>query len=687
MHCSRTSVRRALAALFILWLRGSSFAAGGEDGIAVDLNTIVRTNVPGIAACLSSGGLLFSSSEPCPAGASYFYVRYEVTTSRAGLYRVSIKGPGSGARGYSRYSLAFDDSPPAPVLLRRRVDESRAGWQDQGPFPLSPGKHALEFRFSPEQRMRNMNRVTEPVVGHQVKIEGVRLDRVVPEAKSAASGGDRRFLLHRGDKVVLFGDSITEEGFYARHLARILDSAHPEEKIELFNSGVSLNRVCEGLERLELDVLALHPDWVVLAFGVNDAVHLAPDEFRKLYAQLVRRLHQEKIRVVCVTPSGMLPEADRENNYFHTPDRARAFDRTMAINAGIVMDVAETQHAFAADVFGTFTRAGLPRRDLMGSQWHPSDEGGRAYALTILGALGFSKEDASRTGDARDACAFAAISAMERGEYPAYEPRMLPAADPPGDGHWLVATAFAENSVVGFSRTTGKQVGRVQVGHHPMGITWSGKRGELYVACEGSGRLDVIRLPDFSAAGSIPLGDVYPVSVAVSEDEATAWVGTFFGGSVIQVDLEQRKPLRTVPIGALVEAVAISRSGSLVLAAARDKGIVFIDASTGKILTTVRATKHAASFLARRDGRIGAIDTAAWTLSPIDAAGKLVGSPAPAPFESRAMAVDPQTDDLWAGDWKNGRIVRIPRGGGSATPFAELEFSFGIAVFNVAAGR
>jgi DNA-binding beta-propeller fold protein YncE/lysophospholipase L1-like esterase len=673
-----------VAAVAILCLCGVSFSARREEGTPVDLSRVVKTNVPKISACLSAGGLQFSSADPCPTGEAYFYVRYEVATPEAGSYRVSIKGPGSGARGYSRYSLAIDDSPALPVLLRRRVGDPRAGWQDQGPFPLSSGTHSLEFRFYPDQRMRNMNRVTEAYAGHKVLIEGIRLDPVSAEAKAASTTRDPGFQLHAGDKVVLFGDSITEEGFYGRHLVRILESARPREKIEIFNSGVSLNRVWEGLERLELDVVALRPNWVVLAFGVNDAVHMAPDEFRKAYAQLVHRLQEDKIQVVCATPSGMLAEADRDNNYFHTPDRARAFDRTMAIEAGVVRDIAETSRAALADVFGTFTRAGLARRDLMGSQWHPSDEGGRAFALTLLRALGFSKDDASRTGDPKDASTYAAISATPRQDYPAYVAGTIAAADPPADGQWVVATAFAENSVVAFSRTTGKQVGRVQVGHHPMGIAYSGKRRELYVACEGSGRLDVLRLPDVASAGSIPLGDVYPVSVAVSEDETSAWVGTFFGASVIQVDLEQRKPLRTVPIGALVEAVAISRGGSLVLAAARDKGIVFIDAATGKILTTVRATKYAASFLARRDGMIGVIDTAAWTMSPLDAAGKLVGSPAPAPFESRAMTSDPQDDALWAGDWKNGRIVRIA--GGSATTFAELPFPFGIAVFTLAAG-
>src|SRR5262249_44570412 len=166
--------------------------------------------------------------------------------------------------------------------------------------------------------------------------------------------------------------------------------------------------------------------------------------------------------------------------------------------------------------------------------------------------------------------------------YPAAAPGAA-AGDPPADGHWVVATSFSENCVVGFSRTTGKQVGRVQVGHHPMGIAVAGKRREVYLACGGSGRLGLLPLPGFSAAAPLPRGDVYPVSVAVSEDETTAWVGTFFGGSVIHVDLERRKALRTISIGALVEGVALSRDGSTVLAAARDKGIVFIDAASGKI--------------------------------------------------------------------------------------------------------
>src|SRR5262249_29761825 len=376
----------------------------------------------------------------------------------------------------------------------------------------------------------------------------------------------------------------------------------------------------------EKDVVALHPDWAILAFGVNDAVHMAPDEFRKMTTQMVHRLRQEGIKVVCATPSGMSPEPDGNKNYFHTPDRSRGFDRTMAMEAGIVLEIAEAAHVVAADVFGAFTRAGLNRRELMGNQWHPSEEGGRAYALALLQAIGFSKEDALRTGDPKDASTYAAIAAMPRQAYPAYGSKTTASGDAPPDGRWVVARSFAGNIVVAFSRATGKQIGCVQVGHHPMGIAYSGSRRELFVACEGSGRLDVIRLPGFEPAGSIPLGDVYPVAIALSEDEKTAWVGTFFGGSVIQVDLEHRKPIRTISIGALVEGVALADGGRVVIAAAREKGIVFIDPKEGKILSTVKGTPYAASFFAARDGTIHAIDTEAWTLSAVDPTAKRIDS-------------------------------------------------------------
>jgi len=321
----------------------------------------------------------------------------------------------------------------------------------------------------------------------------------------------------------------------------------------------------------------------------------------------------------------------------------------------------------------------------MGSQWHPSEEGGRAYAMALLHALGFSREDAARTGDPKDVSTYEAISSMARPEYPAAGPNTTPNAAAPADGQWVVASSFADNCVVAFSKTTGAPVGCVPVGHHPMGIAYNDKRRELYVACEGGGRLDVIRLPDFVAAGSIPLGEVYPVSVALADDGRTAWVGTFFGSSVLQVDLEQRKSIRTIPIGALVEGVALGDAGRVVLAAARDKGIVFIDAREGKILSTVRGTRYGASFVTTREGTIHAIDTAEWTLSAVDAAGRGVQSPAPAPFESRAMVTDPKTGDLWAGDWRNGRIVRIA--GAAVTPFADVPFPFGVAVFSVAGGE
>src|ERR1041384_4100902 len=115
---------------WLMLLFAFPFAARGQEVGAVDLNKPIKSNIPDVEGCLSSNGFTFTSSQPSPGGEPYFYVRYDVPATEAGTYRISIKGPPSGARGYSRYSLAIDDSPPYPVPLAWRVGEEKEGWHD-----------------------------------------------------------------------------------------------------------------------------------------------------------------------------------------------------------------------------------------------------------------------------------------------------------------------------------------------------------------------------------------------------------------------------------------------------------------------------------------------------------------------------------------------------------------------------
>lgn len=78
-----------------------------------------------------------------------------------------------------------------------------------------------------------------------------------------------------GDVILAFGDSITDDlQSWFEILRHLLEIALPDKKLKFINSGISSNTSVEALKRLDRDVLAHEPDWVIVALGTNDALRM-----------------------------------------------------------------------------------------------------------------------------------------------------------------------------------------------------------------------------------------------------------------------------------------------------------------------------------------------------------------------------------------------------------------------------
>ena len=77
------------------------------------------------------------------------------------------------------------------------------------------------------------------------------------------------------DRIVIYGDSITEQRLYSRFLQQYLFVRYPEMKLRVFNAGWSGDQAAGALGRLERDVLYLKPTVVTLFFGMNDGWYSA----------------------------------------------------------------------------------------------------------------------------------------------------------------------------------------------------------------------------------------------------------------------------------------------------------------------------------------------------------------------------------------------------------------------------
>ena len=125
-------------------------------------------------------------------------------------------------------------------------------------------------------------------------------------------------------KVVFFGDSITEQGAKAGGFITKMDSMIKAQGLgdsyELTGAGVSGNKVYDLYLRIESDVLDKNPDVVIIYVGINDVWHKAtsgtgtdPDKYERFYRAIIKKLQDKNIKVIVCTPS-VIGERNDESN-------------------------------------------------------------------------------------------------------------------------------------------------------------------------------------------------------------------------------------------------------------------------------------------------------------------------------------------------------------------------------------
>jgi len=99
----------------------------------------------------------------------------------------------------------------------------------------------------------------------------------IAQAPSAASTASS-FSVRDGDRVVFYGDSITEQRRYTEYVEEYLLTRFPHWKVTFWNAGVGGDKVSGGWAgpvdlRLERDVFAERPDVVTIMLGMNDGYY------------------------------------------------------------------------------------------------------------------------------------------------------------------------------------------------------------------------------------------------------------------------------------------------------------------------------------------------------------------------------------------------------------------------------
>lgn len=199
--------------------------------------------------------------------------------------------------------------------------------------------------------------------------------------------------LYSSDRIVFFGDSITEQGEqpggYVALLRDTLATTLPG--ITIVNAGISGNRVPQLQERLDRDVLSQKPTVVVIYIGINDVWHFekrgtgtSKDQYEAGLRDVVSRIQKTGARVVLCTPS-VIGEQHHGNNKFDT-----VLDEYSRITHGIAKDLGarlcNLRQAFV-EYLSAHNPANKEEGILTHDSVHLNDRGNRLVAETVLKSL------------------------------------------------------------------------------------------------------------------------------------------------------------------------------------------------------------------------------------------------------------------------------------------------------------
>lgn len=160
-------------------------------------------------------------------------------------------------------------------------------------------------------------------------------------------------------KVLFFGDSITQmgvnKGGYIDVLQQNIAKQGKSEQYEIIGAGIGGNKVYDLYLRMEKDVLAQHPDVVVIWIGVNDVWHKASfgtgtdyGKFGLFYDAIVKKIQATGAKVIVVTPAVIGEKNDYSNsqdgdlNAYSSWMRQYAKDNTLGL-----VDLRKTFHDYS----------------------------------------------------------------------------------------------------------------------------------------------------------------------------------------------------------------------------------------------------------------------------------------------------------------------------------------------------
>ncbi len=235
---------------------------------------------------------------------------------------------------------------------------------------------------------------------------------------SRAESGETKPLIGPRERIVFFGDSITQGGSYVAYLETLLRLRFPQSSIEIHNHGISSETISGtsepdhdprrpwAHERFARDVADWHPTLLVSCFGMNDGNYhpFEEDRFSK-YQEGIRRLIDRarneagaRQTILC-TPPPFDPyqrkNGDPKATHYGYKYPAVDYDETLDRYAKWLLTL-RGQGQTVADLHGPMNRHLAERRKkrvsftLMPDAVHPDATGHAVMAITLAKQIGLT---------------------------------------------------------------------------------------------------------------------------------------------------------------------------------------------------------------------------------------------------------------------------------------------------------
>jgi len=194
------------------------------------------------------------------------------------------------------------------------------------------------------------------------------------------------------DRIVVYGDSITEQRMYSRYLQQYLYVRYPEMKLQVYNAGWGGDQASGALNRLERDVLYLKPNVVTLFFGMNDGHYQAiadatMETYRKNMEGIITALQAKGVRVVVFTPGAV--DYDRQPKL-----KDCDYNKTLEGLGKVAIELAKKYQCAYADIhqpmvdYQTARKAENPAYCMIPDSVHPNSNGHLVMAYYMLQGMG-----------------------------------------------------------------------------------------------------------------------------------------------------------------------------------------------------------------------------------------------------------------------------------------------------------